>query len=381
VSHPGHHHRRLILDRIVVAGAGLAGLRAAETLLRGGYAGQLLVLGDEVHAPYDRPPLSKQFLAGKWDMDRVWLRREDGLDFDLRLGAAVSSLDLAAGKVETADGFAVPFDGLVIATGATPRTLPGYEDAIVLRTLDDARRLKAALQIGARVTVIGAGFIGSEVASTAVELGCDVTLIEVLPRPLARVFPPAVGDVIAELHRDHGVDLRLGEAVAREDLDADVVVVGIGVVPNTAWLEGSGLTIDNGVVCDETCAAIGGDGRVVAAGDVARWPNQLFDGQLMRIEHWTNAAEQAEAAARRLLGEREPFAPVPYFWSDQYNVKIQFVGVAGPDDEFTVLDGSLADRKFVAGFGRNGRLVGALAFSMPRQLMQYRAAIAERAPL
>jgi NADPH-dependent 2,4-dienoyl-CoA reductase/sulfur reductase-like enzyme len=203
----------------------------------------------------------------------------------------------------------------------------------------------------------------------------------VLPRPLARVFPQAVGDALADLHRDHGVELRLGESVASADeLDADVVVVGIGVVPNTEWLGGSKLTIDNGVVCDETCAAVGGDGRVVAAGDVARWPNALFDGQLMRVEHWTNAAEQAEAAARTLLGNAEPFAPVPYFWSDQYDVKIQFVGIAGSDDDFRVLEGSLAERKFVAGFGREGRLVGALAFSMPRQLMRYRAAIAERAP-
>jgi NADPH-dependent 2,4-dienoyl-CoA reductase/sulfur reductase-like enzyme len=158
-----------------------------------------------------------------------------------------------------------------------------------------------------------------------------------------------------------------------------VVVVGIGVVPNTGWLAGSGLTIDNGVVCDEACAALGSDGSVVAAGDVARWPNGLFDGQLMRVEHWTNAAEQAEAAARTLLGSRESFSPVPYFWSDQYDVKIQFVGTASPDDDFEVLEGDLAGRRFVAGFGRAGRLVGALAFSMPRQLMRYRALVAERA--
>jgi NADPH-dependent 2,4-dienoyl-CoA reductase/sulfur reductase-like enzyme len=313
-------------------------------------------------------------------MDRVTLRMEEGLDVDLRLGVAATALDLASRALTLADGVELTFDGLVIATGASPRTLPGFEDAFVLRTLDDSRQLRAALQPGARVAVIGAGFIGSEVAATAVQLGCQATIVEVLPRPLARVFPEAIGDLLAGVHRDHGVELRLGETVGREDLDADVVVVGIGVAPNTAWLEGSGLTIDNGVVCDERCLAVGSNGRVAAAGDVARWPNALFDDALMRVEHWTNAAEQAEAAAHALVGAGEPFAPVPYFWSDQYDVKIQFVGVAAPTDEFVVLDGALEDRKFVGGFGRDGRLVGALGFSMPRQLMKYRALVADRAP-
>ncbi len=366
---------------VAIVGMSLAGLRAAETLRRAGFDGRISAIGAETHLPYDRPPLSKQYLAGTWDMDRVWLRMEEGIDFDLRLGVAATALDLAGGALTLFDESALPFDGLVIATGASPRTLPGFDDALVLRTLDDSRRLRERLKPGVRVAVIGAGFIGSEVAATARELGCEATIVEVLPRPLARVFPAAVGDVLADLHRDHGVDLRLGETVATSaELDADVVVVGIGVAPNTAWLDGSGLTLDNGVVCDAACAAVGGGGRVVAAGDVARWPNALFDDQLMRVEHWTNAAEQAEAAARALLGAGAPFAPVPYFWSDQYDVKIQFVGVANPDDDFTVLEGALEDRKFVAGFGRDGRLVGALAFSMPRQLMRHRALIADRSP-
>ena len=282
----------------------MAGLRAAETLRRDGFGGELILLGDEPHRPYDRPPLSKQYLAGTWDMDRVWLRVEEGVDFDLRLGVAAVGLDVAAGEVALDGGERLAFDGLVIATGASPRTLPGFDDAVVLRTLDDARRLKESLKPGAKVAVVGAGFIGLEVASTAVALGCETTVIEVLPRPLARVFPEPVGDVLADLHRAHGVSLRLGEGVSSAaELDADVVVVGIGVAPGTAWLEGSELQLDNGVVCDETCAALGGDGQIVAAGDVARWPNPLFDGQLMRVEHWTNAAEQAEAAAHTLLGE------------------------------------------------------------------------------
>lgn len=367
------------MDHIVVAGAGLAGLRAAETLRRRGFVGELIVVGDEPHRPYDRPPLSKQYLAGTWDMERVWLRMEDNLEMDLRLGTAAVGLDVEARQVTLAGGDELTYDGLVIATGASPRGLPGFEGAVMLRTLDDAHRLQRHLKPGGRIAVIGAGFIGSEVAATARELGCDVTIYEVLPRPLARVFPEQIGNVIAALHRDHGVDLRLETTVSSADeIDADVVVVGIGVVPNTAWLEGSGLTIDNGVVCDATCVAVGSGGTVVAAGDIARWPNALFDDQLMRVEHWTNAAEQAEAAAGALLGDAQPFAPVPYFWSDQYDVKMQFVGTSAASDDFEVFEGSLEDRKFVAGFGRNGRLVGALGFSMPRQVMKYRAAIAER---
>jgi NADPH-dependent 2,4-dienoyl-CoA reductase/sulfur reductase-like enzyme len=221
-----------------------------------------------------------------------------------------------------------------------------------------------------------------------------VTVLEMLPVPLVRGVGPVIGEVMGELHRDHGVDLRCGVTVAGIEgdgrvervrlgdgttIDADVVVVGVGVAPETGWLEGSGLTLDNGVVCDETCLAAPG---VVAAGDVARWPNRLFGGELMRVEHWTNATEQGVAAARRLLaGESggEPYAPVPFVWSDQYDVKIQVVGHVRGDDEVAVAHGTLEERRFVALFGRGGRLSGALGFSRPRQLMQYRRMLADGA--
>jgi NADPH-dependent 2,4-dienoyl-CoA reductase/sulfur reductase-like enzyme len=386
------------MDTVAVVGASLAGLRAVETLRREGYDGRLVLVGAEPELPYDRPPLSKDFLAGEADLDRLALRRTpyDDLDLDLRLGTRADALDLGARELALDSGERLAFDGLVIATGATPRRLPGTPELpgiFVLRTLADAVAIRAALADGPRVVVVGAGFIGSEVAATCRGRGLDVTVLEALPAPLVRGLGEVLGTVCGELHRDHGVDLRLGVGVAgfegdgrveRVRLDdgstvaADVVVVGVGVAPATDWLEGSGLTIDNGVVCDATLLAAPG---VVCAGDITRWPNPRFGGELMRLEHWTNATEQGVAAARRLLhgdgAAPEPFAPVPLVWSDQYDRKIQTVGSFRGDDDMEVVHGSLADRRFTAVFGRAGRLVGALAFSMPAKVMQYRRMIAD----
>ena len=380
-----------------MVGAGLAGLRSAEALRRGGYGGQLTLVGAETHfPPYDRPPLSKQLLAGTWDLDKVQLRTDDDLDLDLKLGRRATSLDTRNRRLMLDGGEELSYDGLVIATGAQPRHLPAAADhggVFVLRTLEDCLALRDALAGSPRVAVVGAGFIGCEVAATCRQLGLDVTIVEFLPLPLVRVVGPVIGNVCADLHRDHGVKLVLGVGVAGVEghhqverlaladgssVEADVVVVGIGVAPATDWLEGSGLTLDNGIVCDETCAAVGVDG-VVAAGDVARWPNRRF-GEIMRIEHWTNAAEQAEAAAATLLAGPEaaqPFAPIPYFWSDQYDVKFMSVGMIGPDDEVEIVEGSVEERKFIATYTRAGRLVGAFACNNPRALMQWRKQIEE----
>jgi len=384
---------------IVIVGASLAGLRAAETLRREGYDDRVVLLGAEQHLPYDRPPLSKELLAGEWEPDQIGLRKQpyDDLGLELRLGRRATGLDASARVVELDDGETLPFDGLVVATGARPRMLPGtpaLEGIFVLRTLDDCLAIRSRLDARPRVVVIGAGFIGSEVAATCRGRGLDVTVLEMLPTPLARAVGPIVGDACGRLHRDHGVDLRCGVTVAGFEgrdrvervrladgsaIEADLVVVGVGVAPETAWLEGSGLALDDGIVCDATCLAAPG---VVAAGDVARWPNPLFDGESMRVEHWTNATEQGVAAARRLLvddsGNAEEFAPVPFVWSDQYDVKIQVVGSIRGDDDVAVADGSFDEHRFVALFGRGGRLVGALGFSRPRLVMQYRRMIAER---
>jgi NADPH-dependent 2,4-dienoyl-CoA reductase/sulfur reductase-like enzyme len=386
------------MHTIAVVGMSLAGLRAAETLRREGFDGRIVAIGDEPHLPYDRPPLSKEFLATGADVESILLRRQgvDVLDIDWRLEARAVSLDAAARTLELHDGERVTFDGCVIATGASPRRLPDQPNlagVFTLRTLDDAVAIGELLEARPHVVVIGAGFIGSEIAATCRGRGLDVTVLEALPQPMVRGLGPVIGGACAQLHRDHGVDLRLGvgveaiegdgrvERVRLADgttVDADVLIVGVGVAPNTQWLDGSGLTIDNGVRCDATCLAAPG---IVAAGDVASWPNPLFDGEVMRLEHWTNATEQGGHAARRLLeaDPGTPFEPVPFVWSDQYDVKIQTVGRVGAELDFHVAHGTVEELRFVGLFGRNGRIVGAIGFGRPRQVMQYRRMIAARA--
>ncbi len=384
---------------VVIVGASLAGLRAAEALRDRGYDGRLVLVGAEEHLPYDRPPLSKEILRGQWEPERIGLRRGgyESLGAELLLGRRATSLDLAGRKVVLDDGAQLAFDGLVIATGARPRTLGRagqLEGVHVLRTLDDALAIRSALRARPRLAVVGAGFIGLEVAASARSLGLDVVLIEPQATPLASVLGVEMGAVCARLHRERGVDLRCGVAVEALEGDhrvervrlsdgttvaTDLVVVGIGVVPCTEWLEGSGLCLDDGVVCDASCAA--GPPGVVAAGDVARWHNRLFD-ETMRVEHWTNAVEQGVAAAERLLaGENgaAAYAPVPLFWSDQYEVKLQFAGRARPGDEVRIVEGSPEQFRFVALYGRAGCLTGALALRRPRQLLRYVDMIAARA--
>jgi NADPH-dependent 2,4-dienoyl-CoA reductase/sulfur reductase-like enzyme len=337
-------------------------------------------------------------LSGQWDEDKLPLRRDERADFEMHLGTRVTGLDAAGRRLTLEGGERVAFDGLVIATGAAPRMIPGtppLDGVFTLRTIDDCRQLRDAFAAGPSVVVIGAGFIGSEVAATARGLGLDVTVLEALPVPLGRVLGTEMGALAGQLHSDHGTDLRLGlgvsgfrgtsrvEGVLLTDgtlIDADVVVVGVGVAPVTGWLEGSGLTIDDGVVCDDRCRAVGGGGAIVAAGDVARWDHTRFGR--MRVEHWTNAVEQAAAAAVTLLkgDEAPPFAPIPYFWSDQYDTKIQYVGHAGPEDDVVVVEGDPAERKFVAAYGRGGRTIAALAFSRPSRIMVYRKLIEQGAP-
>lgn len=390
--------------RIVVVGASLAGAQAAQTLRRQGFEGVVELIGDEPHPPYNRPPLSKKYLAGEADYDSLRLRSmadPDELNVDLRLGLRATGLDVeahtlhvapaeaGAGSGATAEPHTINYDGLIIATGARARRLPGVDLAGVfeLRTVDDADAIRAAFDATpSRVVVIGAGFIGAEVAATAREAGLEVTMIEAQDSPLQRVLDRDAGMAIVDLHRGHGVDVRLGVGVASlvgddrvsgvvlddgTTIEADVVVVGIGVIPNTEWAEDSGLTIDNGIVCDATCLA-GSD--VVAVGDVARWDHPRYG--LMRVEQWDNAVDQGSYGAKRLLaswaGEAvDPYAPIPSFWSDQFDRKIQLSGM--PGEQFEIVQGSLDEQRFVQIYSdAHGAPTGALTWNRPRQSMQAR---------
>ncbi|OXY88748.1 NAD(P)/FAD-dependent oxidoreductase [Streptomyces diastatochromogenes] len=376
------------MKRIVVVGASAAGLAAAETLRREGYDGTLTLVGDEPHPPYDRPPLSKQVLAAEWPPERVRLRPPAdlaALGLDQRLGVAATGMDVADQALRLADGSVLPYDGLVIATGVRPRRLPG-EGAHVLRTLSDALTLRDRLRPGLRLVVVGAGFLGAEAAAVAWKLGARVTLLEPAPVPLAHAVGEEVGRVLSRAHLERGVDLRTGVTVTEvteegvrlgdgREVEADEVLVAVGSLPNTEWLAGSGLTVADGVVCDQYCAAAPG---VYAAGDVARWHHPHF-GVRMRIEHRTNAAEQGMAAARNLLNPEaaKPFAPVPYFWSDQYDLKIQAYGYLRGHDELAFVDGDLAEGHFVAAYRTGDRLAGALAVGMPpKTIRRWRQAVA-----
>jgi NADPH-dependent 2,4-dienoyl-CoA reductase/sulfur reductase-like enzyme len=386
-----------VSQRAVVVGASLAGLRAAEALRHGGHNGPLTVVGEEPHQPYDRPPLSKQLLAGKVAPCDLALNGASELDAEWCLGSTATGLDLHARSIQLDSGETLPFDQLVIATGARPRLLKGLEPGLpgvhYLRTLEHSLALREALQAArdVRLVVVGAGFIGLEVAATASELGAKVTVLEALGAPLERAVGAEMGMAIADMHRRRGVDFRLNANVAGmqgssvilasgETIAADVVVVGIGVIPATEWLERSGLDIDDGVVCDDRLRALS-SGRpvpgVVAAGDVARWRHPRY-GRTVRVEHWTNALEQGQAAAHTLLaGEMAPpYEPTPYVWSDQHGLKIQFVGEYLPGDEVMVIDGSPEEERFVAVYGRKGRLVAALGVRRPARVMALQQMIA-----
>ncbi len=397
---------------VVVVGASLAGWRAVETLRAEGFHGSISLVGEERHLPYDRPPLSKQVLAGTWPPEKAVLadtRRSSELRIQEVLGHRAVRLDAEARKVELDDGTVLEGDAIVLATGAHPRRLPGTEELgqrdglFTLRTLDDSIALRSAVTAvdAARVVVIGAGFIGAEVASTCAGLGCRVSVLEVLDIPLRNVLGPMIGSHFAGLHGAHDVELRTGVSVRdvrRLDADdsvamagsggprrlvvelhggemfpADVVVVGIGVVPTTDWLADSGLTIDNGVVCDDRLFAADG---IVAAGDLARWSWRHDGGEeQIRIEHWQVAAEAGVAAGRGVVAGRADapsFTPVPYFWSDQYGIRLQVLGNPGGDDDVHIMDGSLSEGKFVALFGRAERLRAVVAIGKPRQLMGFR---------
>ena len=393
----------------VIVGASLAGINAARTLRLQGHAGSIIVVDADSERPYDRPPLSKQMLTGEWEPEKILLPAgKEDLDLEFRLGVRAKAVDLSARQItlEGVDGTVAntAFDSLVIASGASARRLPdsaGIAGVHVVRTLADSLSLRAELDAGpSRVVVIGAGFIGAEVASSCRKRGIEVTLVEAMPLPLERILGTEMGRVCAQVHIENGVDLRLGTGVLQletETVDGvekvvgvaltdgtsvatEVVVVGIGVTLNVDWLEGSGLTLDDGVVCDNTLLAAPG---VVAAGDIARYPSARF-GRMLRVEHWETAIAGGEAAARRLLAEANGetpavFDPIPWFWSDQYDRKIQLAGRPMPTDTCVVVHGSTDEFRFVALYGDGDRLTGVLGMNRPRHVVQLRALFEEGA--
>jgi len=383
---------------VVVVGAGAGGLSTVEGLRHNGFNGQLRWVGAEAELPYDRPPLSKEILTGAWTPDRIRLRTPEKiaeLGVDLRLGVTVTKVDLEKRELVLSDGDLLSFTSLVAATGVTPRTLPGSDGIAgvhTIRTLADTLALRAELRPGSRLVVVGGGFLGTEVAAAARGLGTEVVLLEPETVPLGAALGGEVGRLVADLHRGHGVDVRTGPgaAVARlhapdgrleaavltdgSTIAADVAVVAIGSTAATSWLTGAGVDCTAGVRCDEFCeTAVPG---FYAVGDVSSWYHTGFGAQL-RLEHRTNAGEQGLYVARRMLGlTAEPFTPVPYFWSDQYELKIQAYGALRGYDEIRVIDGSIPDREFIALYRRGTSLAGALGIHRARALRQWRAQIA-----
>ncbi|MBV9089833.1 MAG: FAD-dependent oxidoreductase [Mycobacteriaceae bacterium] len=380
----------------MIIGGGLAAARTAEQLRRANYDGSITIVSDEVHLPYDRPPLSKQVLRS--ELDDVTLKPRDFYDennITLLLGSAVQTLDAANQAVALQNGTVLHYDEAVIATGLVPRRIPSIPDLRgihVLRSFDESMALREEAVSARHAVVIGAGFIGCEVAASLRGLGVDVVLVEPQPTPLAAVLGEQIGALVTRLHRSEGVDVRTGvgvdsvtgaervERVALSDgteIDTDLVVIGIGSRPNTEWLQGSAVLVDNGVVCDHVGRTSAP--HVWALGDVASWQDAA--GHQIRVEHWSNVAEQARVLVPSLLGRELPsnLVVVPYFWSDQYDVKIQCLGEPEADDIVHLVSDD--GRKFLAYYERDGAVAGVVGGGMPGAVMKTRAKIAAAAPI
>lgn len=379
----------------MIVGGGLAAARTAEQLRRSDYSGAITIVSDEGHLPYDRPPLSKEVLRA--ETEDVTLKSAEFYaenDITILLGNGATSVDTAAKTLALADGSQLGYDELVIATGLVPKRIKSFPDLPgihVLRNFDESLALRKEAATASRAVVVGAGFIGCEVAASLRKMGVDVVLVEPQPAPLASVLGQQIGDLVTRLHRAEGVDVRCGVGVSDvsgddrvrkvtlsdgTELDADIVIVGIGSHPATEWLEGSGLEIDNGVVCDE--AGRTSAPHVWAIGDVASWRDDV--GGQVRVEHWSNVADQARVLVPSMLGQEPPAAvSVPYFWSDQYDVKIQALGEPEATDTVHIVEDD--GRKFLAYYEREGVVVGVVGGGFPGKVMKVRAKIAAGAPI
>lgn len=379
-----------------MVGGSVAGVHAVESLREIGFQGDLVLASAEHSLPYNRPPLSKEILLGKQKAQEILLRPEgfyEELNVDLRLGNAAEKLDTAQKVLRFADGSELSYDGLILATGSVARKPAQKGDAPpvhLIRTVEEAVALQAELRPGRRLAVLGGGFLALEIASAAVQQGVEVSLIARNVSPLAGLLGHDVGQWYVKLHERHGAKVYCGSPVARYDqthdgvditlengakISADIVAAGIGAEPGVKWLEGSTLALNDGVVCSASLHTTAVD--VVAAGDIARWHNPIF-GEEMRIEHWSNAADQGRHAAKTLLGDDKPFSSVPYFWTDQYDTKLRFIGRAAGFTDVRVEH--MTDGELVVSIGRMGVLIGAVCVGAPRLLAQYKAAIQQQTP-
>ncbi|MDO3638247.1 NAD(P)/FAD-dependent oxidoreductase [Mycolicibacterium arseniciresistens] len=380
---------------IVIVGGGLAAARTAEQLRRSQFSGAVTIVSDEDHLPYDRPPLSKEVLRS--ETDDVTLKPAefyDENDITMLLGAGAKAVDTAARTLTLTDGREIGYDELVIATGLVPKRIPSFPDLAgihVLRNFNESLALRREAGSARRAVVVGAGFIGCEVAASLRSMGVEVTLVEPQPAPLANVLGQQIGELVARVHRAEGVDVRCGVGVSEvvgtdkvekvvladgAEVEADLVVVGIGSTPAVGWLEGSGIALDNGVVCDAQGRSSAPN--VWAIGDVASWRDTV--GQQVRVEHWSNVADQARVLVPAMLGQDVPqVVSVPYFWSDQYDVKIQCLGEPEADDIVHVVEDD--GRKFLAFYERDGVVAGVVGGGMPGKVMKTRAKIANGAPI
>jgi NADPH-dependent 2,4-dienoyl-CoA reductase/sulfur reductase-like enzyme len=389
-------------DQVVIVGAGLGGLRAAEALRGAGYDGHLVIVGDEPHLPYNRPPLSKDALAGGVAVDDLHFRRRSSIDdVEWRLGSGVVSSDLTKQTVTLADGTVLPFTGLVIASGIRPRQLPipgPINGRFLLRNAEDAIRLRNALGPGVHLVIMGAGFIGCEVAATARKLGAEVDVVALDEEPMVRPLGAEFGAAMRRHHEEKGVRFHLGRTVQKflgddyvtgvrlddgTEIPATVVLEAVGSVPNIEWLDGNGLDLTDGVLVDGAMRAVGTNKSVVAVGDIARHPNALFSGGPWRIEHWNMPTEMGKHAGRVLAQElggvetdTEPFSALPAFWSDQYDLNVQSYGMPGLGEPILV-DGDW-DGDCIVEYQRDGELVGVVGVNRTKDLMDYRKRLLDR---
>lgn len=386
------------LQAIVIAGASLAGLRTAQAVRAEGHRGALIIVGDESHRPYNRPPLSKDLLAGVTRPANCALEHDD-LAADWVLGHRIVALDRRHHAIELEDGTHIPFERLIIATGARARAWPGsnatLDGVLTLRTIDDALELAGRLRRSSRAAVIGAGFLGCEVAASARQLGVGVLMVEPAPTPMA-TLGAAVGNWCAGIHRDHGVDLRtethvtrlLGddrlEAVELSDgstHECDIAIVALGAIPNGEWLQGTDLALPNGSLATDATLSAPLDDCILGAGDIVTFPHHLLDGEELRIEHWSNAVEQGTLAGHNALrdpADRQPLQTTPAFWSDQYEHRIQAVGFPARAQETRLLEGSITEHRYVAAGFDHGRLISAVCVNTPSRVRRYRRAISAR---